>query len=877
MKRVVSSSIVSVLILLMIAGAFFYFQFSKNDRSSVFELVPADVAWMVSVDPGSGDLQRLARSSFFSGCDSIDVMKDWHLSLLFFDSLCVNNAGLKEIFNESPLVISGHVTGPSSFSLMFFSRLDARQALLSDEIIRLVFRSEAVVQSRNYNGIEIKELKTGANTRFAWTISKGIFIGSSTPYLVEDAIRQQKNSTAVSPAASIRTFIEEQPDKMIVAIQYSGFSRWLKTQFRDPAAINLLPLERLGDWSVMNLDLHSSMIAFNGQTLARDSVSFVQLFEGQNPVERKLADWLPAKTAATVIWGASDTKVLLETLRKQHRKEKVDYAGGELIPYFEGWIGNEIALIVTQPAASLSDNNFMAMLSVRDSARCQQSLEALGGSVKEELYNGYSIRYIDRKWILKDLFGSLFNRVSRFYYTRINHHIVIANQASVVRAYINDIKTSNLLVKEDRYKSLATHVPEKGNIFFYCSIPQSEKVFASIAAPAWVTWLASYGSTLKNWNGITFSISNNQGLFSTTGCIGYFNKAFSGPQLAWNVKMDTTLACGPFMPAGINGLILAQDVSNQLYAYDNTGSLKWKKNLETSLLGDISKVDLYKNGSSQYIFNTHSFVYIVDSTGQDVGSYPFRLPAEASAGLTYLSGVNGVEDRFYLPCKNLRMYAYHVSGKPLPGFSPVKLPGLLAHPVYVNRALGKLILMDENGTAFVTAFNGERLFTLKGQVYTERDRDVLPGSDAEGDLLAFRGKDGVLYRVGKDGEIEKIFSRMSDSVYSSAAVDLNGDQREDWLLSTTNGLFFKTNDDVTLFRFTSEGKISEVRSHVLKNKVYVSALGNNRVFLFNRDGTVQEGFPVPGTGVPEMAEGSAGERFLLLQGGPDNISLYQLM
>jgi len=101
MKRVVSSSIISVVILLLIAGGFFYFQLRKNTKSSVYELIPADVAWLVTMDPSSGDLQRLSGSAFLSGCDSVDVLKDWNKSLLFFDSICTNNEQLKAAFKKN--------------------------------------------------------------------------------------------------------------------------------------------------------------------------------------------------------------------------------------------------------------------------------------------------------------------------------------------------------------------------------------------------------------------------------------------------------------------------------------------------------------------------------------------------------------------------------------------------------------------------------------------------------------------------------------------------------------------------------------------------------------------------------------------------------
>ncbi|MBK7887060.1 MAG: hypothetical protein IPJ86_07110 [Bacteroidetes bacterium] len=121
MKRVVSSSIISVIVLLLLAGAFFYFQIKKNFSASVFKLIPGDVAWLVSVHPVSGDLQRLTRTSFFNGSDSVAPFKEWKSTLIAFDSLCRKDEQLLKTFEKTNLIISGHVTGPSSYELMFFS------------------------------------------------------------------------------------------------------------------------------------------------------------------------------------------------------------------------------------------------------------------------------------------------------------------------------------------------------------------------------------------------------------------------------------------------------------------------------------------------------------------------------------------------------------------------------------------------------------------------------------------------------------------------------------------------------------------------------------------------------------------------------------
>lgn len=878
MKRVVSSSLISLAILLLVGAGFFYLQFVRNDQTSVFHAVPGDVAFVISVDPSSGDLKRLATSSFFNGADTVPVLKDYRKALLLFDSLSIHQQEIKSAFHNNRLLVSGHVTGPSAFSLLFIMQASAELESGSVNVLKTLVKGDGSDQIRSYNGTDIHETKSGYGYSFTWAISKGVLIGSTTPYLVEDAIRQQQSSENPSPALTLTGFMESKVNEMVVAIRYAGFARWLRTQFREPDGVGLAGLERLGDWTLLRVEPHTNVISFDGQTLASDSLSFLSLFGRQQPVERKLMDWLPAKTAGAVVWGASDIVQLMTDIRSLQTKTGEQHQFSSLFPYFKDWLGNEVALIVTQPVAAPGDNNYMAMLSVKDSAKAERSLSLMAGSEgqQEEKYNGYTIRYINRKGVMPALFGSLFKRVSRFYYTRINHHVVIANQAGVLRAYINDVRTGNLLVKQDRYQSLAARIPVRGNLFFYGSIPQSEKLFSSIAAPAWVQWLTNYGEVLKNWNGLAFSVANSNGVFMTSGCLGYFDATSIGPQLAWNAKLDTTLSRGPFIPAGDSGLVFASDVSNFLYAYDASGNLKWKKKLETELLSEVFSVDMYGNGQRQYLFSTHSFVYVVDSSGAFVGNYPIRLPAEATTGISWHVPSNGQPARYYIPCSNLRLFAYELSGKPLSGFSPAKLPGLIIRPVFVNAGKNELMLIDESGTAFSTDMTGQRKYTFKGAVAL-KDQSAFFIMEQDSGVISFVNSSNELYKVSATGVLTKFdIPAYGDSIFYCAYGDLNGDEKPDVVVAGNEGLKAMTMDGVNLFRFRPDLRFEKASIHRIRERTFISAVSDSRLYLFHHDGSLVEGFPLPGNSLPVTALTNEKSLLLLTLGGTDNISLYIL-
>ena len=108
-----------------------------------------------------------------------------------------------------PLVVSGHVTGPNTFSEIYYLRLNnANPDGEADQLVMGILGKKVKKQTRNYNGTEIREVRLDSARMFTWSVSKGVFIGSFTPYLVEDALRQQKYIKSSSPAVKLMSFVD---------------------------------------------------------------------------------------------------------------------------------------------------------------------------------------------------------------------------------------------------------------------------------------------------------------------------------------------------------------------------------------------------------------------------------------------------------------------------------------------------------------------------------------------------------------------------------------------------------------------------------------------------------------------------------------------
>jgi hypothetical protein len=860
MKKVVVSSLISVLILILIAGGFIYLQKFRSETSSALEAVPADVAWLLSCDPSSGDLRQLANTGFFSGADTVNGLKQWKQALIKFDSIAVNTPDIKQLFKANPLIVTGHVTGPRTFSTVYLVNLGSTNAATVTRLVQKLSGQSAKATSRNYNGADIREFtREDGSVLFAYVISKGIFIGSGTAYLVEDALRQQRTDKLKSPAVNLESLLRDAQRKSVVAIRYEGFEKWLQTNLANGAA-NLSELQKIGEWTAMRLDIHTNQLTFSGNTTVSDSTQFLYLFKDQKPVLRKLNKHLLSRTAAFVSWGFSNPSVFFgEYGRMLDQDVALDWEGlkvDSLRSRLAGFLNQELGLLVVKPINGQKDYHYFALASLRNNDSCLAVLGAISRavtekSIPEEHYNGTVIHMIPGQGLLPVLYGPLFSKISRFYYTVLDSTLIVTNQVSALRSYINDYRLGNFLAADNRFHSLESPLPSVSNLYFYCSIPQSEKLFASVAAPQWTSWLAKYSSSIRSWNGLTLAISSQGGMYKTTAGLGYFQDTLNIPQTIWKKDLDTTIVAGPFMP-GNGSLVFVQDKRNKLTVIGPDGAVKWQQQLESRIQSEIF-FNSAEGTDTTYLFNTFSFIYQVKSDGSASKGFPVQLPAAASAGMAFLKMPDAAQCRLYIPCLNMKLLAYNLSGKYASGYSAFRLRQVVRNRPVILAQQNSILLHGEKSGGYLVSLSGNIVHTIRQDVV------FAPGTNFFADTLSAAGyawltPDGNYVRGGKDGiPVAAVNITDGDSITGAARIDLNGDGAEDWLFTLASGLRGSTADGVSLFVFTSENPLLAPAVISQKGKTLFAATDNSRIYVFNRNGSLYEGFPVAGNGIPVFA------------------------
>ncbi|MBC2837706.1 hypothetical protein [Robiginitalea sp. SC105] len=308
-------------------------------------------------------------------------------------------------------------------------------------------------------------------------------------------------------------------------------------------------------------------------------------------------------------------------------------------------------------------------------------------------------------------------------------------------------------------------------------------------------------------------------------------------------KLEGQVTAGPFMLRNhrTGGMDLAvQDDRNQLYLFSATGDLYWKKTLAGPIQGGIHQVDLFKNGRYQMAFTIPEALVVLDRDGNPVSPFPKQFDG-ASLGPLALFDYEGNRNYRLVFNDGPKIYMFDGQGRDVRGFKyrdagspPIGPPDHMrigSRDYLVFRLEdGRLRILNRVGNTRIRV-DGSFDFSGNG-VYLYRDK------------FTFTEKSGHLVTIDTQGKINR------------TALNLNADHG---MQATANTLALMNDNLFQVKTSRAEldlGVYTPPRIFYLYDIIYVAVtdIQGQQVYLFRSDASSMPGFPVEGSGLPDMAD-----------------------
>ncbi len=881
MKRVLIASIFSLIVIGGITFAYFYYRQLKMPQGEAISAIPSDAAFVLEFKNPKAFYDKIITNKIWIDMQSNAYYKKIAEDARYLDSALGKDSDLKQLYCCQTVFISAHYTQANDFQFLYITRLPRTksESFVIDEIKKIT-GNDHPSSRRTYQGITINEIRFNNNEKtFAWSVSKGVFIGSFNPILIEDGIRQIRIG---KPFTDDKSFMKVYSSAGSITdanvfVNYKMFPKVASTFLNDDNSTTLNSLTSFANWTEFDVKVKNDALVLNGFSSANDSTTYLHAFINQQPHKIELINILPRRTAVMLYSGFSDFNKYFKELQTYHsvkgwktsnlariKRLNVDY-GVSLEDKLISWMDNEYAIFVTESNSSNYSNNAFAAFRAKNIETAKKSLFDLNHAinkrertkVKEENYKGLAINFINLRGVLSLFFGPTFDVVDKMFYTTLGNYVVFGNQASSIRSLIDDYTTGKLLVKDPSYNNLNGSISSSANCYLYVNFSRSLQMMKGFFADNLNEAIEKNAGLFNKFNAIAIQFSNDGAMIYNTMTLQYNGIKKNDVNLLWAAQLDTAVSSSPQLVVNTidkTNEVIVQDDLNQLYLIDNSGTIKWKVPLTERIMGKITQIDYYHNGKLQYLFNTSSKLYLLDINGESVGNYPIRLPANASCSMSVFDYDNSKEYRIFVPCENNIVYGYQGSGKPLGGWLFNKSIGHISRPVQYFKIAGfeYLLITDSKGAIYILDRKGKKRTDVKDKVLLSPN-NVFELDSSETEPLHFVTTDtgGKVVSIYLDGKVKTKRILELSSHHYFILKDINADGKKDYIFLDKEKLFVMNADSASIFNHTFEKEINTAPTAFAmpngKGKIGIASEQTNEIFLFNDDGSLYEGFPLKGS------------------------------
>ncbi|MEC8635983.1 MAG: ribonuclease HII, partial [Bacteroidota bacterium] len=340
-----------------------------------------------------------------------------------------------------------------------------------------------------------------------------------------------------------------------------------------------------------------------------------------------------------------------------------------------------------------------------------------------------------------------------------------------------------------------------------------------------------------------------------------------GVKNAYTLELDKRSVIPPqwFKNHRTNGMdIVVQDSDNVLYLFSNTGKLYWKKQLSSKIIGEIQRVDLYKNNRWQLAFRTADRMMVLDRNGKIVKPFNIKLPNSSNPLPLSVFDYDNNRNYRFLIAQDRSLLMYNNRGKRLNGFTLKKVgANIIASPKHIRLQSKDYILIPlENNTLKIVSRTGKDRVKVKGEIAFTNN-----GIYSYLNTFATTDQKGHLIQVDNKGNIV------------ASSLNLKPNHRID---ATTKTLVTLSENTLNIKGIPVKlpyGKYTPPKIFYLNNTLYYSTTNSEdqKVYLFYSNGEAVKGFPVYGKSAVDISNSDKDKALEMVVATEENsILIYEI-
>lgn len=609
------------------------------------------------------------------------------------------------------------------------------------------------------------------------------------------------------------------------------------------------PIENFADWTSSKLQIASNSLYGTGVTMAIDSTSLIEVFKGQVPQRNDLEHLIPTDALRAHSFTFSDATLLQEKLR-QFRQDTVAEMHSSLFDSANEMgviqLKEGTALVLKSMDAELTKDAWAPFISETDAFR----------------------EVVIHNWSEPQLFtSSLAPLVPELAVTKafqLDQYFVFTEQMETAERIITAFKNNNGLDNLTTYKNAKNHVSEASSLLLY-ELSEAPQLVQHIFSNRHIEY-RSINTNNYPLSLLQYSYDRN---FAHVHLVceeaNQMADNIQGVQQQFNYSLKNPIQLGPqfFSNHRTKGKdILVQDVANTLYLISDKGTITWSKELSYPILGSIEEVDILRNGKKQLVFSTKKALHVWDRNGRPVAPFPIKFKDELTQPVSVFDYDNNRKYRFLIT-QNDELFMYDAKGKIVKGFGFKKTKSSIVLPPQHLRIGNKdyIAIAEQNGTLNLLSRTGKERIGVT-ETFSFGETNI----QKEGTQFMFVTSDNQVKRISSAGKVTSEATSASES-YAYQTLGSTKVSLDDNLL--------RINKKLVELPF---GIYTAPRLFLVNRKTYITTTETqeNKVYVYDKSGSLLPGFPVYGTASANLTSGKQNKLHILVAGDDDAVLLYKM-
>ncbi|WP_298426450.1 hypothetical protein [uncultured Kordia sp.] len=715
---------------------------------------------------------------------------------------------LKYIKPNSKSLLCFNELGKDSFEYTFITKSHPN-LIVSDSL------QKAATKKITYNDTSIIETTIGEQVNYSF-FADSIFVNSSSKLLIENCIRSYKKAIIPESLQKVYATIDESKSATLLATP-KDISPLIQHIF--PNA-NTKFVATFAEQMALDIDILQDEISFTGIITENDSLSHtLSPLKNTSPREHKMAKVIPP-------FFTYFTSITFDSYTNFHPEKE-----NSLLDALE-----EVSTF------SFNGNTFTGLRFISSSNEAATQLK--NNRIQSNARNSF-IRENEDPDLFKEHFTPFIKEFNNQFFLILDEYIIFTNIDGVKDLLILSLlyRDEQTLLYQDNYQETIGNLSDESSILTFINTKKFKSTIAESTKKSYQKEIKSINLDDYPFAALQFINEKGSNYAHVHGLLkrNDVKPTKNSVSQFLNIVLDNPVATDPqFVKNHITKRkeIVVQDESNVLYLISTQGKILWKKQLNGKILGDVSQVDLYKNGRLQLAITTPQFFYILDRNGNDVKPYP----AKATSGYTQAVAIFDYDKsknyRFVFTEGN-KVAMRDKAGKKVTGF---KFSG--SENDFINspqhfRVITKdyITFQESNGKLHILSRTGAPRITVKKNIQFSDNKIYIHNN-----LFTTSDRNGNLIQVDSKGQIDK----------TKLPVEANHDVT---MTSKTLVSFFENKlrikDKTIELDF---GSYSKPEIFFIKNKIYVAItdVDAQKVYLYDSNAKSIPGFPAFGSSAIDL-------------------------